>query len=190
MNISSSSRQLLRCLSSSASPHLPRAPPRTSRPPVSIAHLFAAPEETIVPVTLKEIREETEASNKKELTTWKPPIYVRRPLEQTDRALPEIFDYKPQSGTPRNRQDPGTQDSPLEPQLEVETSPKPRRKFPSAEELAVPLYRDALSLRWETRPPTADQLKATERFFLKYHPKFLWSADKFKTIDYGNVPEV
>ncbi|KAF8422557.1 P-loop containing nucleoside triphosphate hydrolase protein, partial [Tirmania nivea] len=44
--------------------------------------------------------------------------------------------------------------------------------------------------RWETLPPTADQLKATERFFLQYPPKFLWSADKFKTIDYGNVPEV
>ena len=200
MSISSPSRQLLRCFSAPASSQLPRAspctPPRTPRPLASIAHCFTAPKEAAVPATLQEIQEETEASNKANQTTsneeymaWRPPNYARKPPRQSDRVSLAIFDHKPQSGIPPNRQIPRTQDS-LQPQLKAETSSKARRKFPSAEELAVPLYRDALSLRWETLPPTTDQLKATERFFLQQPPKFLWSADKFKTIDYGNVPEV
>ena len=53
-----------------------------------------------------------------------------------------------------------------------------------------PIHRDALSLRWETFPPTATQLKIADCFFLQYPPKFLWSAQKFKTIEFGNAPEV
>ena len=53
-----------------------------------------------------------------------------------------------------------------------------------------PIHRDALSLRWETIPPTAAQLKIADCFFLQYPPKFLWSAQKFKTIEFGNAPEV
>ena len=57
-------------------------------------------------------------------------------------------------------------------------------------QLIFPIHRDALSLRWETLPPTPTQLKMADRFFLQHTPEFLWSAQKFKTIEVGNVPEV
>lgn len=64
------------------------------------------------------------------------------------------------------------------------------RKGASQPQHVFPIYRDVLSLRWETLPPTANQLKMADRFFLQHTPEFLWSAAKFKTIEFGNVPEV
>ncbi|KAI5809040.1 P-loop containing nucleoside triphosphate hydrolase protein, partial [Peziza echinospora] len=46
------------------------------------------------------------------------------------------------------------------------------------------------TLRWETTPPTSVQLDLATRFFTQHPPKFLWSAEKFKKIDFGDVPEV
>lgn len=52
----------------------------------------------------------------------------------------------------------------------------------------IPL--SALSYRWDTLPPTPRQLKHASEFFSKEPPKFLWSAPKFKTMDWGDSPEV
>ncbi|KAF8866853.1 hypothetical protein BDZ45DRAFT_571655, partial [Acephala macrosclerotiorum] len=49
---------------------------------------------------------------------------------------------------------------------------------------------ESLSYHWDTIPPTQDQLIHSTKFFNKQIPKFLWSAEKFKTMDYGNSPEV
>ncbi|KAI9811222.1 MAG: GTP-binding protein [Pycnora praestabilis] len=49
---------------------------------------------------------------------------------------------------------------------------------------------NALAYRWDTTAPTASQLKYADDFFLRHAPKFLWSAEKFRTMDFGNVPEV
>jgi GTP-binding protein len=57
---------------------------------------------------------------------------------------------------------------------------KPRVKFPL----------NALSYHWDTIPPTPTQLAHAEKFFRKQPPKFLWSAEKFKTMDFGRSPEV
>lgn len=54
------------------------------------------------------------------------------------------------------------------------------RKFPTS----------ALSYHWDTIPPTQLQLKHASKFFEQFPPQFLWSADKFKTMDFGNSPEV
>jgi GTP-binding protein len=48
----------------------------------------------------------------------------------------------------------------------------------------------SLSYHWDTLPPTAEQLKHAAKFFQKQPPTFLWSAPKFKTMDYGDSPEV
>ncbi|KAL7269977.1 hypothetical protein RUND412_007329 [Rhizina undulata] len=43
--------------------------------------------------------------------------------------------------------------------------------------------------RWETTEPTGEMLRGADDFFLRYPPSFLWSAEKFKTIEFGDVPE-
>jgi GTP-binding protein len=48
----------------------------------------------------------------------------------------------------------------------------------------------ALSYHWDTLPPTPEQLKHAAQFFEKQPPNFLWSAPKFKTMDFGDSPEV
>ena len=55
-----------------------------------------------------------------------------------------------------------------------------RIKFPAA----------ALSYHWDTLPPTPEQLNHASKFFKAQPPAFLWSADKFKTMDYGDSPEI
>ncbi|KUJ21803.1 uncharacterized protein LY89DRAFT_575996 [Mollisia scopiformis] len=56
---------------------------------------------------------------------------------------------------------------------------------------AAPKFRhESLSYYWDTIPPTQDQLIHASKFFNKQVPKFLWSAEKFKEMDYGNSPEV
>jgi len=47
-----------------------------------------------------------------------------------------------------------------------------------------------LSYHWDTIAPEPSQLKHAATFFEKRPPKFLWSAPKFKTMDFGNSPEV
>ncbi|PMD46309.1 hypothetical protein L207DRAFT_507223 [Hyaloscypha variabilis F] len=48
----------------------------------------------------------------------------------------------------------------------------------------------ALSYHWDTLPPTPAQLTHASRFFKLQPPTFLWSAEKFKTMDFGDSPEV
>lgn len=47
-----------------------------------------------------------------------------------------------------------------------------------------------LSYHWDTLPPTPAQLKHASRFFIKKPPAFLWSAEKFKAMAFGDSPEV
>jgi len=49
---------------------------------------------------------------------------------------------------------------------------------------------ESLSYHWDTIPPSLDQLIHATKFFNKQVPKFLWSAEKFKTMDYGSSPEI
>ena len=48
----------------------------------------------------------------------------------------------------------------------------------------------SLSHYWDTRPPTITQLAQVERFFLAHDPVLLFSAEKFRTVDFTSVPEV
>ena len=48
----------------------------------------------------------------------------------------------------------------------------------------------SFSYHWDTLPPTVEQLKHAEQFFQKQAPTFLWSAPKFKTMSWGESPEV
>ncbi|EPE33913.1 P-loop containing nucleoside triphosphate hydrolase [Glarea lozoyensis ATCC 20868] len=48
----------------------------------------------------------------------------------------------------------------------------------------------ALSYHWDTTEPTASQLVHASKFFNLQPPKFLWSAEKFKTMDFGGSPEI
>ncbi|KAE9370461.1 hypothetical protein N431DRAFT_426825 [Stipitochalara longipes BDJ] len=48
----------------------------------------------------------------------------------------------------------------------------------------------ALSYHWDTLPPTTAQLTHASKFFKLQPPTFLWSAEKFKTMDFGDSPEV
>src|SRR5687767_7686016 len=67
-------------------------------------------------------------------------------------------------------------------------------KLPAAPETALPppqkFPMSALSYHWDTQPPSKSQLAHAARFFEKIPPKFIWSAEKFKTIDFGSSPEV
>ncbi|RPB03950.1 P-loop containing nucleoside triphosphate hydrolase protein [Choiromyces venosus 120613-1] len=44
--------------------------------------------------------------------------------------------------------------------------------------------------RWETPPPTSTQLGTAAKFFTRHEPKHIWSAAKFKRIEFGKAPEV
>ncbi|KAF3926424.1 hypothetical protein AA313_de0205615 [Arthrobotrys entomopaga] len=44
--------------------------------------------------------------------------------------------------------------------------------------------------RWDTSPPTLEQLRYAERFFEKYPVRFMWSAEEFAKMPDGPVPEV
>jgi GTP-binding protein len=57
---------------------------------------------------------------------------------------------------------------------------RPEREFPPG----------ALSYHWDTLKPSLSQLAHASRFFGLQPPKFLWSAEKFKTMDFGGSPEV
>lgn len=48
----------------------------------------------------------------------------------------------------------------------------------------------ALSYHWDTLPPTNQQLRYADSFFSREQPKFLWSAPKFVTMNFGDSPEV
>lgn len=69
--------------------------------------------------------------------------------------------------------------------LEKLSKPLPTPEIPPPK---FPL--SALSYHWDTRPPQPAQLAHAARFFEKIPPKFIWSAAKFKTIDFGSSPEV
>jgi len=44
--------------------------------------------------------------------------------------------------------------------------------------------------RWDTAPPSMEQLMRADKFFKKYPVVHLWSEAKFKMIDHGTAPEV
>ncbi|EPS42739.1 hypothetical protein H072_3265 [Dactylellina haptotyla CBS 200.50] len=44
--------------------------------------------------------------------------------------------------------------------------------------------------RWDTSPPSIEQLRYSERFFERYPVRFLWAADEFEKMPDGAVPEV
>ncbi|KAH8812044.1 P-loop containing nucleoside triphosphate hydrolase protein [Xylogone sp. PMI_703] len=48
----------------------------------------------------------------------------------------------------------------------------------------------ALSWYWDTIPPTSLQLSHASQFFESHPPTFLWSAPKFKTMSFGDSPEI
>ncbi|PBP24984.1 hypothetical protein BUE80_DR004160 [Diplocarpon rosae] len=50
--------------------------------------------------------------------------------------------------------------------------------------------RAGLSYHWDTLPPNSEQLAHAKTFFERRPPKFLWSAEKFKAMDFGSSPEV
>jgi GTP-binding protein len=62
--------------------------------------------------------------------------------------------------------------------------PAPKMHF------APKLPPNALSYHWDTLPPTPVQLAHASKFFQKQPPTFLWSAEKFKSMDFGDSPEV
>src|ERR1700712_3366794 len=51
---------------------------------------------------------------------------------------------------------------------------------------------EGLSYHWDTTPPSLHQMKHAAMFFQNKAPKFLWSAEKFKTMEFGHdeSPEV
>ncbi|TVY87949.1 putative GTP-binding protein [Lachnellula willkommii] len=72
--------------------------------------------------------------------------------------------------------------TPSSPDRQPSPTPSPRTypKFPT----------ESLSYHWETTPPTPTQLNHASKFFKLQPPTFLWSAPKFKTMDFGDSPEV
>jgi GTP-binding protein len=64
--------------------------------------------------------------------------------------------------------------------LQQSSNPKTARTFPTS----------ALSYHWDTLPPTGEQLTHAAKFFQLQPPTFLWSAEKFKTMDFGDSPEI
>jgi len=49
---------------------------------------------------------------------------------------------------------------------------------------------NSLAYRWDTVSPTSSQLSYADSFFTAQESKLLWSASKFRTIDFGSLPEV
>ena len=47
-----------------------------------------------------------------------------------------------------------------------------------------------LSDHWETTPPDPEQLAHAAKFFTRQPPKFLWSAERFVKMSFGDSPEV
>ena len=68
------------------------------------------------------------------------------------------------------------------------------KDLPSLEKVQLPQAKTipsaSLSYYWDTRPPTITQLAQAERFFLAHDPVLLFSAGKFRTVDFTSVPEV
>jgi len=53
-----------------------------------------------------------------------------------------------------------------------------------------PNIQSALSYHWDTLPPTHEQLTHAATFFERRPPEFLWSAEKFKNMEFSTSPEV
>ena len=49
---------------------------------------------------------------------------------------------------------------------------------------------EAISFYWDTKPPNDSQLAYADKFFLKHEPTLLFSAEKFRTVNFTTVPEV
>lgn len=64
------------------------------------------------------------------------------------------------------------------------------RGTPSKERDYVGLLQSFLSHHWGTLPPTKIQLRYADSFFSKQPPKFLWSAQKFHAMSFGDSPEI
>ena len=70
----------------------------------------------------------------------------------------------------------------------AETSPEPQSStsVPKADNLSMA----NLSYHWDTANPTKSQLTLAEKFFLRFPPSLLYSAQKFRTVNMSEQPEV
>ncbi|KAL2076063.1 hypothetical protein VTL71DRAFT_1006 [Oculimacula yallundae] len=64
------------------------------------------------------------------------------------------------------------------------TTATPKAKTPSAN------FQSSLSYHWDTLPPSSAQLTHAANFFERRPPEFLWSAEKFKRMDWSTNPEI
>ncbi|KAH8790298.1 P-loop containing nucleoside triphosphate hydrolase protein [Hyaloscypha finlandica] len=74
--------------------------------------------------------------------------------------------------------------------LSSHAAPNRFHQLPSKTPTVRAFPTSALSYHWDTLPPTPAQLNHAAKFFKLQPPTFLWSAEKFKTMDFGNSPEV
>ena len=71
---------------------------------------------------------------------------------------------------------------------DADPSPKTPRLTKSRSYLNFPP--SLLSYHWDTLPPTSEQLAHATRFFQSQPPEFLWSAPKFRSMSFGDSPEI
>ena len=64
--------------------------------------------------------------------------------------------------------------------------PQPSIKVPQANNSSI----SNLSYHWDTTAPTSNQLSVAEKFFLRFPPALLYSAQKFRTVNVSEQPEV
>ena len=55
---------------------------------------------------------------------------------------------------------------------------------------ATHIHQSTLSYYWDTIPPTPKQLTQADRFFLAHPPSIVFSAVKFRTVQFTSAPEV
>jgi GTP-binding protein len=66
----------------------------------------------------------------------------------------------------------------------------PIRKLGQRSPFAKKLPNSSLAFYWDTKPPTHSQLHYADGFFSKHPPQLLFSAEKFRTLKFTDVPEV
>ncbi|KAF3916647.1 hypothetical protein ABW20_dc0104753 [Dactylellina cionopaga] len=114
---------------------------------------------------------------------------------QFDTALPEpALELKPEPQTPKQKQKPKSRPPP--PKIVVPTAIGQKFKPSKADKEEGFVFKPpeptmtSTAYRWDTSPPSHDQLKYSARFFEQYPVRFLWAADEFATMPDGAVPEV
>ena len=64
----------------------------------------------------------------------------------------------------------------------------PPQLSPTSKATHIP--QSTLSYYWDTTPPTPKQLTQADRFFLAHPPSIVFSAVKFRTVQFTSAPEV